>query len=179
MTYMNYSYHHSQSSFYNGGRDWWDRVCAVDYSSSYCSYNARCNPDYVIDPCAANAIFGTEGADYANLTSSADLYFGLGGNDTIIGREGPDTIHGGAGDDYIEGNDANDLLVGGIGNGTIWGNSGNDTIDSPRAPLARLPCAGLSAKACSASIGSPTMIGIAKLRAIDTPAPSTSATAPR
>ena len=115
MTYMNYSFRYSYSNYDRGGKDWWSRVCGVNYTPSYCSYDMRCKPDYVIDSNNPNAIFGSEGADYANLTSGSDLYFGRDGDDTIIGREGPDTIHGGAGNDYIEGNDADDLLIGGIG----------------------------------------------------------------
>ncbi|HRM73998.1 MAG TPA: hypothetical protein PLI13_04715, partial [Paracoccus sp. (in: a-proteobacteria)] len=100
---MNYSYHHSQSKFYSGGQDWWGLVCGIDYSSSYCSYNARCNPDYVIDPNSASAVFGTDGGDFANLTSGADLYFGLAGNDTLQGGAGNDILMGGDGDDVLDG----------------------------------------------------------------------------
>lgn len=76
------------------GKDWWSRVCGVNYTPSYCSYDMRCKPDYVIDSNNPNAIFGSEGADYASLTSGSDLYFGRDGDEHHHRREGrtPSTV---------------------------------------------------------------------------------------
>ena len=62
------------------------------------------------------------------LTSSAEMFVGRSGNDTIDGGAGNDSIFGGNDHDVIKGGNNNDSLYGGFGNDDIKGESGNDRI---------------------------------------------------
>ena len=60
---------------------------------------------------------------------SADLIFGLAGDDEITGGGGADYLYGGAGSDYLDGGDGNDYLFGGTGDESyLFGGGGNDVI---------------------------------------------------
>jgi Ca2+-binding RTX toxin-like protein len=77
-----------------------------------------------------NTVQGTAGNDTLVGDSTANLFDGLGGNDTIYGLGGNDTIAGGDGVDKIEGGKGNDGLAGGTG-GDLFifaPGSGTDTI---------------------------------------------------
>lgn len=98
---------------------------------------------------------GTSGADTNTvqaLTGSADLAFGLGGDDSLAGLDGNDTLNGdagddslsggagvdsmfgGAGDDDLSGGDDVDILYGGLGADTLWGGNGVDYLDAAASP---------------------------------------------
>lgn len=83
-------------------------------------------PNYDGDA-AANAFFGTNGAD---------LIRGMAGDDTLAGGLGGDTIEGGEGNDFIDGDllngtggdPGNDLVEGGSGDDTLQGGAGTNTL---------------------------------------------------
>jgi serralysin len=91
-------------------------------------------------PAMARLIYGTNGADTINGTTSADTIYaqkggdtvhGRSGNDRIYGQTGRDTLYGDSGDDYIEGNDQGDSIFGGNGDDVIrtGGNQGDGFTD--------------------------------------------------
>ena len=88
------------------------------------------------------SINGTTGKDNKTPTdiNSADIVYGLDGNDTInyatsvadndlIGGNGDDVITGGAGSDTLTGDAGNDQLNGGAGIDTLLGGDGLDTLN--------------------------------------------------
>jgi Ca2+-binding RTX toxin-like protein len=60
--------------------------------------------------------------------SSDNVFWGMGGNDTLDGGVGNDWLEGGAGDDSLSGNVGLDTLSGDIGNDTLDGGNDNDLI---------------------------------------------------
>jgi len=64
-------------------------------------------------------LYGEGFGIWANPSSYADRFFGLGGDDYIEGRFGDDYIDGGAGDDNLEAGGGNDTVIGGPGNDSI------------------------------------------------------------
>lgn len=81
---------------------------------------------------------GTAGAENLLGTSTADVIFAGGGNDTvsagagadqIYGESGNDTVHAGGGDDLVYGGEGNDSLNGGSGADQLQGEGGNDVMD--------------------------------------------------
>src|SRR6185295_8534323 len=76
---------------------------------------------------------GTVGADTDTspaLTASADLAYGLGGNDTLNALDGNDTLNGDAGNDSLFGGTGigADYLYGGVGNDVLEGDAGADYL---------------------------------------------------
>jgi len=75
---------------------------------------------------------GTSGADDMNHSQNTrmlrDLFFGLGGDDTLNSGKGRDYVYGGDGDDSIRGGEGNDVLVGGDDDDIFHGEKGNDVI---------------------------------------------------
>jgi Ca2+-binding RTX toxin-like protein len=67
-----------------------------------------CGDVYNIDIKQGCAI-GSDSVEFVNLTSNNDLYYGLGGADTINGLAGNDLIDGGPGNDTINGGDGFDV----------------------------------------------------------------------
>ena len=55
------------------------------------------------------------GDDTFNLSSSIDVAYGYGGNDTMTGNGSDDTLYGGSGNDSLDGGSGNDSLDGGSG----------------------------------------------------------------
>lgn len=60
-------------------------------------------------------------------TATADLLFGLSGNERLDGGDGDDKLYGGAGNDTLIGGKGADLLHGGTGDDYLNGQAGNDT----------------------------------------------------
>lgn len=58
-----------------------------------------------------------------------NIFYGLGGNDTITGGKDSDQILGDDGNDSLDGGDASDYIDGGLGADTIIGGLGNDILD--------------------------------------------------
>ncbi|WP_138468388.1 calcium-binding protein [Poseidonocella sp. HB161398] len=58
---------------------------------------------------------GWSGNDHFTGDHVANIFEGLGGDDTLLGRGGDDTLRGGTGDDYLRGGDGDDVLDGGDG----------------------------------------------------------------
>jgi len=74
------------------------------------------------------------------LDNSADLVFGVGGDDTIKTGGGNDHLYGGSGEDKLFGGDGDDYIFGGSGEDKIYGGNGDDYIyggeaDNFLAPL--------------------------------------------
>ncbi|WP_101340354.1 M10 family metallopeptidase C-terminal domain-containing protein [Cereibacter azotoformans] len=68
------------------------------------------------------------GNDRFDLSNTADLVRGHGGDDTILGRGGHDRLFGGAGQDRIDGGSGNDRLYGEAGHDRIDGGAGRDLL---------------------------------------------------
>ncbi|MFM1990693.1 MAG: hypothetical protein RJA99_3650, partial [Pseudomonadota bacterium] len=65
---------------------------------------------------------GVEGSGFGDTmvgNASANLLYGLGGNDSMSGGAGDDVVDGGAGDDTLNGGAGADALVGGTGTDTV------------------------------------------------------------
>ena len=58
----------------------------------------------------------------------ADMYFAMGGMDTISGGWGDDSLFGGTGNDTLNGDQNDDFLSGDEGNDTLNGGTGRDTL---------------------------------------------------
>ena len=80
---------------------------------------------------------GSADHDHLNGTTSGNVLFAGGSNDTVAGMAGNDMLDGGTGDDKVWGGSGNDrlsggngsdLLVGGFGSDRMDGGSGNDTL---------------------------------------------------
>jgi len=61
-------------------------------------------------------------------STSSNVLYSYGGNDTISGGAGYDTINAGTGDDWIDGGAHADSIFGGSGTDTIYGGNGIDTL---------------------------------------------------
>lgn len=59
-------------------------------------------------------------------STSADILFGLGGNEWLDGGNGDDILFGGAGSDILAGDDGNDRLIGGNGDDNLQGDDGSN-----------------------------------------------------
>ncbi len=59
---------------------------------------------------------------------SADIMWGLDGNDWLFGLGGADIVLGGADRDYLTGDEGNDILLGGAGNDTVIGGRNDDML---------------------------------------------------
>lgn len=70
--------------------------------------------------------FLTDGGDTHNGTTSAEVVFGRGGNDTLLGNGGNDKLFGNMGNDVLKGGAGNDILNGGVGIDTLTGDAGAD-----------------------------------------------------
>ncbi len=73
-------------------------------------------------------IVGTAARDITGISNrtllggmSADIIWGLDGEDNIVGREGADILLGGADSDTILGSEDDDLLIGGPGSDILYG----------------------------------------------------------
>lgn len=72
----------------------------------------------------------------ARTDNSRDLFFGLGGNDTLHGGGGNDYLYGGEGSDTLYGDDGDDFIFADgdyfhqtvAGDDVVYGNAGSDTI---------------------------------------------------
>ncbi|MHC9237086.1 calcium-binding protein [Pseudooceanicola sp. 502str34] len=80
---------------------------------------------------------GTTGNDLLPGNDFANIFEGLGGNDTLLGlggddilngNDGDDSINGGLGNDTLSGGDGNDYILLGTGSDMAGGGAGNDTI---------------------------------------------------
>lgn len=79
----------------------------------------------------AGSFLGTAGPDPTTTfpaTNANELFYGLGGNDTIAASGGNDGVYGGDGNDSLSGDDGNDTLRGGNGNDFMQGGNGNDNL---------------------------------------------------
>ena len=72
---------------------------------------------------SGNYFQGTNGADTDSLSTSADIAWGNGGNDTFTGRGGNDTFYGGLGNDVLTGGGGSDSFM-----YSLAANEGSDTI---------------------------------------------------
>ena len=72
---------------------------------------------------------GDDAAAHFTPTGEAEIFFGLGGNDTIDGLDGGDYIDAGQGNDVADGGLGFDTVYGGDGNDLVLGNDGADTLD--------------------------------------------------
>ena len=82
-----------------------------------------------------NIFYGLGGADTLNGFGNVDQISGGAGNDTIDGGTGSDTLNGGADDDAISGGDQNDALYGGQGDDTLDGGDGDDILHAEYDPV--------------------------------------------
>jgi Ca2+-binding RTX toxin-like protein len=73
---------------------------------------------------------GSELADTLIASTSAEVFYGLGGADALKGGSGDDTLDGGDGNDTLQGNAGNDVLVAGAGVDSLSGGVGDDTLDA-------------------------------------------------
>lgn len=89
-------------------------------------YRAMRTTDTADDRAVLAAVFA--GDDDFVLSSTADIAYGYGGNDTMRGNGGNDQLYGLAGADRLFGDGGNDNLFGGTGSDTIFGGAGNDRI---------------------------------------------------
>ena len=80
----------------------------------------------------AASVYGTDGNDTMQATTSLNRLYGLGGNDTLVGSSGSDTLDGGAGADSMSGGAGDDLyVVDNVGDiVTESSNKGADTVMS-------------------------------------------------
>ncbi|WP_210327727.1 calcium-binding protein [Aminobacter carboxidus] len=76
----------------------------------------------------AATVFNIATAPGATVTGSAtaDLLFGLAGNERLEGGDGDDRLYGGAGNDLLLAGNGADFLHGGVGNDYLVGDAGND-----------------------------------------------------
>ena len=72
---------------------------------------------------------GDDAASHFTPTGEGEIFFGLGGNDTIDGLDGGDYIDAGQGQDMVDGGLGADTVYGGDGNDLVQGNDGADTLD--------------------------------------------------
>ncbi|MEA5602658.1 DUF4347 domain-containing protein [Nostoc sp. UHCC 0252] len=77
---------------------------------------------------SADIIYGLEGDDRIDGKSGNDSLIGGAGNDSLIGGAGNDSLIGGAGDDSLIGGAGNDSLIGGDGNDSLIGGAGDDIL---------------------------------------------------
>src|SRR5262245_32173477 len=64
-----------------------------------------------------------------NDSSTIEIFWGGGGNDSIFGYGGEDDLQGEDGNDYLDGGDGRDGLTGGNGNDTLKGGGGMDYLE--------------------------------------------------
>ncbi|MBF0309281.1 MAG: hypothetical protein HQL56_07115 [Magnetococcales bacterium] len=73
-----------------------------------------------------NTRWGGEGNDtLTGYDNTADILYGLDGNDSLSGKDGDDLLDGGAGNDILDGGWGRDTLIGGAGDDTLGGVSGS------------------------------------------------------
>ena len=94
--------------------------------------------DVVAAPDGATVTEGSNDAETLVGDKTSNIFYGLGGDDTIAGGLGDDVIFGEAGDDVLRGDrnrrspgsndDGNDIIYGGAGNDRIGGKGGNDQL---------------------------------------------------
>ena len=65
----------------------------------------------------------------ATTDTTAHLFLGGAGNDSLFGGAAADTLDGGDGNDTLSGGGGNNLLLGGLGNDSILGGTVADTVD--------------------------------------------------
>jgi Ca2+-binding RTX toxin-like protein len=80
------------------------------------------------DTPTANLLFGMDGNDSVRGNSGADTLFGGNGNDSLNGGAHDDLVYGEAGNDSLLGHVGHDLLSGGDGADTLNGQGDNDTL---------------------------------------------------
>ncbi|MEO9650395.1 MAG: Calx-beta domain-containing protein [Roseobacter sp.] len=71
---------------------------------------------------------GTSGNDAIDLLTGADVFFALGGDDTVVGGDGNDKVFGQSGADLLAGGRGFDVLGGGDGNDVLRGEGGDDQL---------------------------------------------------
>ncbi|MES2742039.1 MAG: calcium-binding protein [Pseudomonadota bacterium] len=69
----------------------------------------------------------SQGDDTILGSVDADVFDGLGGNDSIRGSYGADSLSGGDGNDYLDGGEGDDVLAGDAGDDTVAGMAGDNT----------------------------------------------------
>lgn len=82
-----------------------------------------------VSPASALTLYGTNGNDHLDGTSSADFIYYLAGNDHGNAFGGSDEIYGMEGDDWeLGGGDGGDYIEGGWGDDSVLGANGNDNL---------------------------------------------------
>ncbi|MDB6453348.1 Hint domain-containing protein [Falsirhodobacter sp. 20TX0035] len=74
-------------------------------------------------------VIGSDQNDTLTGNATANVLFGVEGDDTLTGNDGNDTLTGGAGNDSIAAGTGDDSILGGEGADTIAGGAGIDTLD--------------------------------------------------
>ena len=90
--------------------------------------DARGYIENAIGGSADDTIIGNETANLLYGLGGNDTIFAFGGNDTIAGGAGNDKMWGVDGDDYILGEDGDDFFSGGTGNDVLVGGAGIDAM---------------------------------------------------
>jgi Ca2+-binding RTX toxin-like protein len=77
---------------------------------------------------SAVTAYGSDINNSITGNKTANMLYGLGGDDVIDGDSGNDTISGGIGNDAMIGGNGNDILLGDVGDDRLTGGSGKDTM---------------------------------------------------
>jgi CSLREA domain-containing protein len=77
---------------------------------------------------SADIIYGLEGDNRIDGKSGNDSLIGGAGNDSLVGGAGNDSLIGSAGDDILTGSAGNDSLIGGDGDDILIGGDGDDIL---------------------------------------------------
>ncbi|MBU2993448.1 calcium-binding protein [Octadecabacter sp. 1_MG-2023] len=110
-------------AFFSLGSD--DDTSVDDTSDTPDEPDTPVKPDTPVEPDTA---VGTDDDDVVSLSSSANVYDAMRGDDSVDGGAGFDVLLGGAGDDVLEGGLGKDVLYGEDGNDDMSGGSWNDTL---------------------------------------------------
>ena len=101
-------------------RDWYSAVISEETSDDIALYTEILS--------ANDTINLSSGADIAYGVDGDDRIDGFGGDDRIFGGSGDDWIVGGAGNDTLLGEAGDDVLIGGLGDDRLTGGAGADTF---------------------------------------------------
>jgi Ca2+-binding RTX toxin-like protein len=94
-------------------------------SYTFTSYDKN----WVISNISFGGLAGSNAADNITLTS-AQAYYGLGGNDAITGSASVDTLYGGTGNDVLNGGAGADSMFGEIGHDVYFVDAGDAVADN-------------------------------------------------
>ncbi|MPZ07792.1 MAG: hypothetical protein GEU26_15500 [Nitrososphaeraceae archaeon] len=75
-----------------------------------------------------NFLFGLEGDDSLQGSTTDDWIFGDAGNDDLTGADGNDKLFGGSGKDILQGGFGGDFLYSGPGNDELYAGPGDDVL---------------------------------------------------